>query len=263
MRTRPWTAAPSVALLLLAPALVPASAAAQTALSLGSFAAARVPSDGSAELVFQATEAGFLTVVARSTGGEDITLALTDEEYQTLPDAESDIDAGGNVGAEQMVVQIPHPGTYRVLIDTFGGGGAGVQVAGSFLASQMAFADPDPDGRPSIATALEVSDTHEDSIDPVAGDLWDWYRITVSQAGALTVLTRCDGDGDLKLELFEDGSYREPANSSDQDIGGVLGNESITWDVQAGSTVYLRVSPTTLSSGDRVAYRITSGLIPG
>jgi hypothetical protein len=42
----------------------------------------------------------------------------------------------------------------------------------------------------------------------------------------------------------------------------VLGNESLTWDVQAGDVVFVRVSPVS-AGGDRVSYRIMSGLIPG
>lgn len=262
MRTRLRTPASPLAILLLAVVFAPWPATAQSAFPLGSFTTARVPDGGAAEFVFQAPGAGFLTVVVRSTAGEDVTLSVADEDYQSLPGADSDIDLGGDVGAEQLVAIIPHQGTFRVLVETFGGGGAGVQVGGTFLASDLVHAEPDPDGRPGTATALEVGASHEDSIEPSAGDPWDWYRITASADGALTVLTRVDGDGDLRLEIFHEGSYREAANSSDQDIDGVLGNESLTWDVKAGDTVYIRVVPA-LGGGERVPYRIASGLIPG
>jgi hypothetical protein len=262
MRTHPWLVpAVLVAGVLVAPgAALPA--AGQSAFPLGSFEPVRVPSAGTAELVVQASGAGFLTVIVRSDAGEDLTLSVTDEDFQVLPGAHGDMDIGGNVGAEQLVVGIPHAGTYRVLVETLGGGGASVRAGGAFLASELAATPRDPDGRPGEAASLAVGETHQDEIEPAEGDGWDWYRIAVESSGVLTVLTRSDGEGDLRLEIYRDGSFREAANSSDQDIDGVLGNESLTWDVQAGSVVYVRVAPA-LTSGDRVAYRIMSGLIPG
>jgi hypothetical protein len=262
MRTHSWLV-PAVLLagVLLAPgAALPA--AGQSALSLGSFEAVRVPPSAPAELVVEAASAGFLTVIVRAGAGEDLTLSITDEDYQVLPGAHSDMDVAGDVGAEQLVVGLPWGGTYRVLVETYGGGGAAVSVGGAFLASELASAPPDPDGRPGAATSIAIGETGQDSIDPAEGDRWDWYRLTAESAGVLTVLTRSDGDGDLRLEVYRDGSFREAASSSDQDIDGVLGNESLTWDVQAGDVVFVRVSPVS-AGGDRVSYRIMSGLIPG
>ena len=69
-----------------------------------------------------------------------------------------------------------------------------------------------------------------------------------------------DGEGDLKLEVFRDGDFREPFNISDSDSGGILTNESLNADVIAGETIYVRVSPS-FGGGPRVSYRVASGLI--
>lgn len=252
--------APLVALLVLASFL---PAAGQTALPMGDMTDVRLPADGgAAELRFEASGPGFLTVVVRSTGGEDLRVSVTDDEYQLLTGAEADMDVGGDVGAEQLVVSLPGAGPYRVLVETLGSGGAAIRVGGSFLPADIAASPPDPDGRPSGAVTLAVGASHEDRWDPSAGDTGDWYRIVVERDGVLTVITRSDGDGDLVLEVFEQGSYRLPLDRSDRDHGGVLANESITADVRAGTSIYVRVGPAS-KSGSAVEYRLTSGLIPG
>jgi len=258
MPTRPSIPYAAIALLSLGVTATPI--AAQTPLPIGSTESTRVPADGAAEMTYEATGPGFLAVIVRSTAGEDVTIAVTDTEYQPLPEGESDNDLNGDGGAEQLLVTIPYAGTYRVLVETFGGGGAGIEVGGMFLSSELAAADPDPDGSPSAAQEIAVGETHEDSIDPATGDAWDWFRVPVEVGGILTVYTRAD-EGDLRLDLYEDGAYREPVNSSDQDLDGVYGNESLTWDVSAGANVFVRVSPT-FGGADRVMYRIGSGVIP-
>jgi hypothetical protein len=78
----------------------------------------------------------------------------------------------------------------------------------------------------------------------------------------LTVLTRTSEEGDLRLEVYAEGAYEEPEDSSDQDMDGVMGNESLTIDVDAGEVVLIRVLGG-LMLQDSVRYRITSGLISG
>jgi hypothetical protein len=118
-----------------------------------------VPPSAPAELVVEAASAGFLTVIVRAGAGEDLTLSITDEDYQVLPGAHSDMDVAGDVGAEQLVVGLPWGGTYRVLVETYGGGGAAVSVGGAFLASELASAPPDPDGRPGAARPARTAST--------------------------------------------------------------------------------------------------------
>jgi hypothetical protein len=239
--------------------------AAQQTLLLGESRAASTMSGAPAEFVLDSDGPGFLTVVVRgSTPEGDLVLSVADDDYQTLADARSDQDLGSNPGAEQIVAQIPRAGRYRVVVDSpYDDGIVAFQMGASFLSSDLASLPPDPDGRPTQAVALEVGATHEDRIDSAAGDGWDWYSFTAPGVGVLTVLTRGvdDDEGDLKLEAFQEGSWREPVDTSDQDEGGLLTNESLTFDVTAGEIVYVRVSP--FGGGGRVTYRIASGLIPG
>lgn len=244
--------------LLAALAVAPLPGAAQTSLPVGSVVPVSRVADVPAELVFSAPGAGFLTVVARAS--EDVSVAVADEEYQTLPDGAADADLGGDLGAEQLVVGIPRAGTYRVLVESLSGAAAALSVGASFLASDLACRPTDPDGSPSGAVQLQVGTSHLDAIDPASGDPWDWFAIAAREAGTLTILTRVEGDGDLRLERFQAGGYREAVDASDQDLDGVLGNESLTVDVEAGTTVYLRVAP--VSGAGAVPYRLASGLIP-
>jgi hypothetical protein len=221
---------------------------------------ASVPAEGDPlRLTVRAEGPGFLSVVARCPGGQDIRLTVTDPSGQPLLEGSSDIDWGGDVGAEQLIVQIPGAGTYAVLVETFGWAPAAIEIGGTFLPSQLAHQDPDPDGSPDGARALSVGESWDDRIDPQGGDPWDWFSITPDQSGVLTVLTR-SGEGDLILEAFEQGAYRDNVDRSDQDQGGETGNETVTMTVEAGQTVYFKVVP--WGSSGVVNYRIASGLVP-
>ncbi len=249
---------------VIATALSAGPLCAQTPLPMGTTGPGVVMGDGGAVFAVSAQGPGFLTVVARSANGEDIRLAITDDEGQVLPQGQVDADIGGNGGAEQAVVVLPYAGSYQVRVETFDGGGAAFSIGGSFLASALVGGEPDPDGKPSKAQSLAVTESHSDVLDGAAGDMYDWYRIEATTAGVLTVLTRAEGEeGDLRLELFMPGAFTEAVETSDQDQGGVLGNESATLDVQAGQVVFVRVGPSFAGSGARAAYRIASGLIPG
>lgn len=246
----------------LALPLFPTFADAQAPLPLGSTSHASLPAEDNALFTFEAGMAGFLTVVVRADGDEDLSLAVSDDEGQPLPGGGADMDLGGNVGAEQLVVTIPAPGRYTVRVRSLSSSGGRFQIGGSFMASALAGGVLDPDGRPSGATQLAVGTSHEDALDPSGGDPWDWYRIPVTQDGVLTVLTRAEGDGDLRLERFADGEFGEAMDASDQDMDGVLGNESLTVNVRAGDVVFLRVT-SAFGGGGYAPYRIASGLIPG
>ena len=247
---------------MLALVALPLHLLAQEPLPVGTTGLATLPLGEPATFVFDANAAGFLSVVLRAEGGADIAMTITDDDGQTLPDGRSDMDMGGDLGAEQLVVTIPYPGRYVVVVETFDGDAVSFHVGGSFLSTELAAAAADPDGKPSAAIALPVADSHQDSIDPSGGDRWDWYRIAVEEDGVLTVLTRGESDGDLRLEIYQDGAYREPIESSDQDMDGMLGNESVTMSVRAGQSVFVRVSSSS-GGGQRVDYRLASGIIPG
>ena len=251
---------------LLPAALLPAATAAQQPLPLGSTAAGSLTSDMPAQYTVEFDGPGFLAVVVRADDpDDDLVLLVTDDEGQVLPSGRSDSDLNGQVGAEQLLVQIPWGGSYRVVVEQFySSGSVGFQVGASFLASPLAEAEPDPDGKPGGAIALAVDETHDDSIDPAAGDGWDWYAITAETAGVLTILTRSvdDTGGDLRIDVYRADDLREAVEGSDQDQSGVMTNESVTIDVAAGETVYVKVAPS-FAANSAVAYRIASGLIGG
>lgn len=244
-------------------ALVPATLSAQTPLPVGSTATGTLSAQP-VDYVVDLDGPGFLAVVVRAgADDDDLVLSITDDEGQVLLGGRSDSDLGGQMGAEQLIVQIPSGGQYGVIVEqNYGSGTISYEVGATFLATPMAAADPDPDGKPSGATALEIDGGHEDAIDPSQGDGWDWYSVTSASAGVLTVLTRAVGtdEGDLRIDVFRAGDLREPDDGSDQDQSGVLTNESVSMDVAAGETIYVKVAPS-FSGNGRVAYRIAAGLI--
>lgn len=246
---------------LTAVALLPLALAAQEGpLPLGSFTRGEIPYGEGAVYLFDAPGSGFLTVVVRGEDEQDLTLAVYDQDGQALPDGQVDRDMGGRVDAEQMVVTIPRGGRYTVAVESFSGVASAFQLGATFFPAEVAALPEDPDGRPGLAMELAVGASHEDSVSPGDGDAWDWYRIPVTQAGVLTVLTR--GEGDLTLEWYEEGSFQQAMDYSDQDMDGALGNESLTLNVGPGDVVFVRVTPLG-GGGEPVPYRIASGLIPG
>jgi hypothetical protein len=253
-----------LALLTAAAAVVPAASSAQVALPIGSTASGTISGQESGEYLLDLEGPGFLAVIVRAGEEEDdLVLTITDDEGQVLLSGRSDQDLGGQMGAEQLLVQIPGGGQYSVVVSqNYGSSTISFEVGAAFLTTPMAAAEPDPDGKPSGATALEIDGGQEDSIYPGQGDGWDWYSVTATSAGVLTVLTRGTDDegGDLRLDVFRAGDLREPVDGSDQDQNDVLANESVTLDVAAGETIYVKVAPSFMGAG-MVSYRIAAGLI--
>lgn len=242
--------------------LLPGALAAQEPLHLGSVVQGSLLTGGDTYFAFRAPSAGFLTVVLRGDGEDDLVLSVADAEGQPLPDGRSDQDLGGVTGAEQLVVVVPRAGEYRVRVESFSGYASSFRLGASFLPASFVEVPPDTDGSPAHAIQLEIGASREDAVDPRGGDAWDWYRIPVASAGVLTIITRGQGMGDLRLETFEEGAWGDVVDLSDQDMDGDLANESLTLNVRAGQAVYVRVM-TVGSAYGRVPYRISSGLIPG
>lgn len=249
-----WALLLTGAMVLPLPAVVSGQAA---DLPMGAPASGRASSDQPAVYTFSTDAAGFLTVVVRATADTDLVLVLADAMGQPLPEGRSDQDLQGDTGAEQAVFTIPRPGDYRVRVETWGSGGEFRIMAGWIPFADVAQA-PDPDGSPDSAASLTPGSPVQDSIDPAAGDAWDWFRVSVDDGGIITVVT--EGDGDLALEVFAEGTFAEAMERSDQDLQGSSGNESLTVRAEPGQTFYFRVSPVFSSSGT-VSYTIRAGVM--
>ena len=184
-----------------------------------------------------------------------------DEDGQAVPEGNSDRDLNGSEGTELLSATVTEPGTYRLRVRLQGSGSSTFQIAGSFL-SFPAFARPsDPDKRPGQARSVTVGKPHDDSLDPAAGDGWDWFVLKAPQAGALAIITRplANTDADLVLEVFLNGNFGQAEDRSDQDMQGNTSNESVTVNVTAGQLVHVKV---TNSSGRTASkYRLSSSLI--
>ncbi len=246
----------------LMPVLV-ASLPAQQALPVGAGASGTTAADAPASFHFVPPSAGVLTIVVR--GNDDLGIVVTDEDGQAIPEGQGDVDHNGSTGLEFLVV--PLSGTDPVvvsvqLVSDAGGEGA-FAIRASFIAEE-GFARPsDPDRRPSLAGAVTIGQASEQSLDPDAGDAWDWFRITANEAMTVAIVTRmAEGtDGDLVLEAFADGDYSEAIARSDQDLQGHTGNESVTVDLKAGQVVHVRVS-TLWQTGGQSPYRLSVGRVP-
>ena len=240
--------------------LVFAPVASAQQLQAGRVIDATTSAEDPTAFIFQAGSAGVLTVVVRSTDETDLVLSVTDADGQPLPDARSDQDLGGDSGAEQLAVPLPRAGRYQVRVEPYSMGVAAFRIGASWLPFAELELPADPDGSPSTAIPLPPEQqTHKDSIDEGMGDYWDWFVVIPDRAGTLTVVTRAE-EGDLVLEAFEEGSYAEAWERSDQDLQGVNGNEALTLLVSSGEAVYFKVSA--FSSDDGIAYRFQLSFIP-
>jgi len=232
------------------------------ALALNGTSEGSAKVDQGAEFAVTCEAAGVMSVVLRGQSADtDLSLYVTDEEGQTLPDGKADRDRGGHKGRERLLVDVPRAGTYYVIVDSKSEEPSAFVLGGAFIPVPDMAREPDPDGRPSAALALEVGAKSEDQVAPREGDVWDWYAVTPEQAGTLTVLTRAPAGGDLRLEAYADGAFRKWVEESDQDQNGTPGNETITMRVEAGVTYYFRVAPL-VGVADAIEYSIASALIP-
>lgn len=249
-----------LAVVTLACLVVPSLAAAQQPLPTGGAQKVAITSEKPVEYTVAAKTAGVLTVAINGEG--DMAFTVTDADGQTLPDGSVDRDLNGNSGLEMASITIPEPGTYRVRVRVQSGSSSSFSIGSSWLSfPALARPNADPDSRPSGAVRLEVGKPHEDAIDPVNGDVWDWFIFEPAEAGTLVIVTRGIGDSaDLVLEGYLDGEFGQPVERSDQDLQGSGANESVTLTVTKGQKVHVKVSGT---FGRQAAkYRIASSLIP-
>ena len=185
---------------------------------------ARAADDAPAEFRFAAETAGFLTVVVRGTDNADLSIAVTDDIGQLLPQGEVDLNLGGDQGAEQLTITVPNPGDYGVHIRTWSGSGA-------FRIASAWDRVPRRPGSPRSGRETNHGHGHHRS-----------------------------ADGDLVIEVFREGAYGEAIGRSDQDMDGVAGNESLTARIEAGGTVHFKVA-SLFDSADRIAYNIRAGVL--
>lgn len=256
---------PVVAFLLALICAAPASAQARPEhanLPMGTPTKGSVSDERPAIFSTTIASAGLLAVALTSeTTDADLVLIVCDEDGQLVgSDGRSDRDHQGNRGHEYVSVLLPEAGTYLVVVELSSGSGkAAFSLSGAFApAPALASANPDADGRPSRATAVTVGKPLDDSLG--GGDTWDWFAVRAESAGTLTILTKAP-EGDLKLEAYNEGNYRTAVAQSDQDLQGTKGNESLNLEVEAGQTIYVRVS-TFFAGSDAVPYRFVTAMIP-
>ena len=234
--------------------------AAGTPLPMGKAVTASATSDAPAVYQFNATTAGVLTVAVKGTG--DLAILVSDADGQPVPQGSVDQDLFSSTGTEQLMVTLSEAGRYKIEIRQQESTPAKFELGASWMPFP-AFARPaDPDKRPAQARALEPGRSHEDSLDPGAGDAWDWFVFTPKTNGVLTVILRPVGSGDnnldLVLELYVGDNLTEPVTKSDQDMQDNMANESATIDVKAGQKVYAKVVSNGSAPGK---YRVSSSLI--
>jgi hypothetical protein len=253
-----------VRLLLLAVAAIVVGttavrAQAPAALPVGKTTAGQVSNRVAAVYRFTAPTAGVLTVAVHAE--DDVTLTVTDEDGQALPDGASDRDLYGSGGNEQVAVTLPEGGEYRVHVALLDGSSTKFEIGAGWIAMAAFARATDPDRRPTLGAALEIGRSHEDKLDGDAGDNWDWFSITPKTSGTLTVILRSvnDDSPDLALELYTSDDLAKPSVRSDDDLQGNTTNESATVDVKAGQKVYVKVLGA--SGNPSGPYRLASSLI--
>lgn len=197
---------------------------------------------------------GVLTVAVRAADGRDVAVDVADADGQTLVDGSADRDAHGDLGAEQLATTLGSAGEYRVYVSVYEGSARFV-IGAAFLAMPEAALPQDPNGGPGTAITLQTGGQTGGTIRPTRGDNRDWYVVTPTGNGVLTVYTRSADD--LILEAFDPLDYRTPIAAADNDDQNAMGNESLTLDVNRDKPVYFRVS----TYDEAADYVISAGMV--
>ena len=232
----------------------------QETLVSGNVVEGSTSSEGASGYGFQAASAGVLTIVVRAEEGADVYLLVTDSDGQPLPNGRSDLDLGGDSGAEQFAVTLPRAETYQVKVETYSQAQVPFRIGVSWLPFPDLAIPADPDGSPGTASAIRIGqDTRNEDLNGPEGDYWDWFVLKADKGGTLTVATRAE-EGDLILEAFSPGEFAEAMERSDQDLQGTGGNEALTLVVEPGQEFFFKVSA--FSEGANIPYRLQVGFIP-
>lgn len=232
----------SLALMLLILAFVSTLSAFEQdqALPVGDFTTVSISHNTPAAFSFVANQAGALSIIARA-ADLDIKFSVQNSQGMTIPGSETDIDYGGDTGAEHAVVIIPRAGTYRVLIElTMGLGSGQVTVGASWLPYPGLAPALFPHSEPDTAVALALGEQHQGTIQGGGPQRHYWYALHSNQAGQVVLATRAP-EGDLKIEVYRANNFARPETTVDNDENGVRGNETATVQVVANETVYFRV----------------------
>lgn len=249
-------------LLLLSLGLPTGMQAQALPLPIGARGQGSVAENTPSRFQFTPSAAGLLTISISSS--IDLGIRVVDPDGQALPSGVGDIDFSGKPGLEFLAVPLGTVEPVTVVIESVSGDAGAFTIASSFIAEPAFAMAPDPDRRPSLAQSLQVAQPHQDTLDPNAGDRWDWYVITAPADGSLVVVTRADGEGepgDLSLELYVGNDFENPSVVSDDDLQDVATNESVTAIVKKGDKVYVKVN-SLFESAEPFGYRITVGQLP-
>jgi hypothetical protein len=107
-----------------------------------------------------------------------------------------------------------------------------------------AFAMPEPPhGRPGTAIDLTIGQPVDHTLNKSQGITQNWYVTTATSDGIFNAATRSTVDDvDLVLEAYYEGDFENTVASSDQDLGGNTGTESIAIPVEMGQRIFVVVS---------------------
>ncbi|HRP07272.1 MAG TPA: hypothetical protein PLL69_02175 [Gemmatimonadales bacterium] len=219
------------------------SLSAQGRLPIGTSGSGTASSEQPARFDFTPSGPGVLTIVVHAM--DDVTIRVTDSDGQPLPEATVDRDYNGQLGLEFLAVPVSDEDPLRVEVTAYDDSeGGSFTITASFIASEAFRKAADPDRRPSLAKPLAVGAASEESLDPDGGDGWDWFRITADQAMTVAIVTRMSegNEGDLTLAVHAENAYDTALADSDQDLQGHTGNESVSVDLKAGQSVYVKVA---------------------
>jgi hypothetical protein len=192
------------------------------------------------EFRFVANEPGILTVVTRSEDHADLVIEVTDVDGQGLPDGRSDQDLQGQRTDEHVAANLPWAGEYRVRVFELNRAPATFHLGATWLRfPTIARREPDH-GRPGTARVLTAGARADLTLRTDTTSSFVWLRFDPTEDGWLSLRVRAP-DGDLVLESYLPGAFGHTDEESDQDLEGVLGNESLTVGVRAGQPSWFRV----------------------
>jgi len=227
-------------------------------LPLGTTQTLTVEQGATLEMPFVADGPGILTVAYSAAGR--VRLEVTDARGRQIETQSARSGGRQTAGVGHGLVPLGRGGEYTVRL-TVGGEGE-IKLGAEWIpfptmetVRAEVIPEPDPDTELTLVPDRMVVGSIN-TADPDTQYLW--CRYDAEQDGQLVVLANAS-QGDITMQSFEPGRFRNALEYRDDDLNGSVANEGMILDVRAGETYYVRVD---MRSGQRCDVEVRTGLIP-
>lgn len=224
-----------------APALQAPAPPEPRVLTSGEVVEGRCSEGAPAPFGFVAPGPGVLSIVLRDSGRADLTVTIYRENGEVA--TTFDDDYFRDMGAEQGFLEVASAQTLGIEVASNDGRGRFV-LGVHFTPTSRAL----PNASQIQSEPLEIG--KDVVLRFTRRDQERWFTYTAERSEILVLITRKAGDEepDVGIEVFDSEEFISPIASSDNDFGGRVSDEGALVYLDAGATVFVKVSAATASS---------------